>query len=231
MLSLACQAQRQPAGAEPPTAAATREIRYSVNFPGSQPEFFSFAIKEDGTARYESRGQEEPKVGQVPHEPYSREFRVSHDVRQRLFTLAQQAGYFNADFEYKKGRVAFTGAKVLAYSGPEGDYQTKLNFSTDPVIQELVETFYNIAMTLESGRRMVFLRRFDKLGMDAELRNLEYMASSGRAIELHAIEPTLRQVANDASLMKMARERAQKLLARARRSQPQAAAGTGQSAP
>jgi hypothetical protein len=67
----------------------------------------------------------------------------------------------------------------------------------------------------ETSRRLRFLKRFDKLSVDAELKALESRAEAGEAFELHTIAPLLQNITNDVTLLKTARERARKLLERA----------------
>jgi hypothetical protein len=139
-----------------------------------------------------------------------------------VFQLAKQANYFRGNFNYTKGRIANTGTKTLSYSeGPVDSfgkptngvrYETTYNYSENAAIQELTAIFQNISNTLELGRRLDHLRRFDRLGLDAELKRAEEMAKGGQLLELQAILPALQKVVDDSSVLHIARESAQHLI-------------------
>ncbi|HTC78411.1 MAG TPA: hypothetical protein VK657_07330, partial [Terriglobales bacterium] len=145
-------------------------------------------------------------------EPYREKFTMGAADRQRIFALARQAGYFNGNFDFSKHKVAQTGVKTLAYEDATRHYQTTYNWSQNPAISELNSIFMAISNTLESGRRLSYLMRFDKLGLEKELKGMEQAAAAGELRELAAIAPTLEQLASDASYMHIVQERARHLL-------------------
>ena len=138
--------------------------------------------------------------------------RLGRRNRQRIFALARQAGYFNGNFDFSKHKVAQTGIKTLAYEDASRHYQTTYNWSQNPAISELNSIFMAISNTLESGRRLSYLMRFDKLGLEKELKGMEQAAAAGELRELAAIAPTLEQLASDDSYMHIVQERARHLL-------------------
>jgi hypothetical protein len=201
-------------------------VSFELERPGGQPPHYSIAVESTGRAAY--RAEEQPGQGQDPGEPYVTKFTVSDPNKTRIFELAKQANRFNGKFDYIKSKIANTGAKTLTYS--EGrlpdiyqypvkgvQNQTTYNWSENPAIQQLTQMFEGMAATLEFGRRMDFARRFDKLGLDAELKRLQEMQKSGQVDELQAIAPTLTNISNDVSVMHIARERARQILASAAR--------------
>ncbi len=72
--------------------------------------------------------------------------------------------------------------------------------------------FQSIATTIDYGRKLAFQYRFDKLGMDARLKELVELHAGGMAGELQIIEPLLRKIADDDGMMHMARLQAKQLL-------------------
>ncbi len=72
--------------------------------------------------------------------------------------------------------------------------------------------FLAIAFTMDEGRRLDFLHRYDRLGLDAEMITLAHEVDEGRAMELGTIAPTLDAIAGDTALMQRVRLRAAKLL-------------------
>jgi hypothetical protein len=59
------------------------------------------------------------------------------------------------------------------------------------------------------------LHRFDKLGLEDELKGMENAAESHNLAELQIIAPTLKSIADDTTVLNIARQRAKKLLAKA----------------
>jgi hypothetical protein len=59
------------------------------------------------------------------------------------------------------------------------------------------------------------LRRFDKLGLEEELKAMENAAESHNLAELQIIQPTLESIAQDSTVLNIARKRAKKLAAKA----------------
>ncbi len=198
-------------------------ITFDLVFPGAMPSHYSVSVESTGRAAYRSdeMGTQETKelsTGQ----PYLEEFTISDTNRTRIFRLAAEANYFRGNFDYTRHRVANTGTKTLTYSeGPSDSFgkptkgvrnQTVYNYSENPAIQQLTAIFDGISNTFQLGQRLAYLRRFDKLGLDAELKRAEELAQEGRLQELQAIAPTLRQVAEDDGVLHIARQRAQHLL-------------------
>jgi hypothetical protein len=198
-------------------------ITFDLAFPGTTPSHYSIAVESTGKAAYRSddlgtEGQRASAAGS----PYLLEFIVSEATCTQIFNLARELNYFRGDFNYTKTRVADTGTKTLSYSeGPANSFdtptngkrtQTVYNYSQNGSIQQLTAIFQRISSTLELGRRIAFLHRFDKLGLDAELKRADEMAAENQLLELQAIAPTLRAVAGDYSVLHIAREHAEHLL-------------------
>lgn len=196
------------------------------------PGHYAIAVDSTGTAAY--RSDETGQDSQTPGVPYILKFQVSEPTRSRIFELANEVNHFRGNFDYTKGRIAQTGTKTLTYM--EGhlpnDFEhavkghensTSYNWSENPAIQELTKIFQNMSSTFEIGRKLEFEKRFDKLGIDAELRNLESMQKEDGVQQLHVIVPVLKNIINDASLMHIARERARKIIERAQQPKEQEA--------
>ncbi len=198
-------------------------VTFDLVFPGAVPAHYSVAVESSGRAAYRS---DEIAAGGPPEtatgDPYLVYFVVSEATRTRIFKLAAAANYFNGRFNYTKSRVANTGTKTLTYSeGPAVPFgkptagvrsSTVYNYSENPDIQRLTTIFQDISESLELGRRLNYLHRFDKLGLDAELKRAVEQAHEGQLLELQAIAPVLKAVADDSDVMHIARQRAQELL-------------------
>ena len=62
----------------------------------------------------------------------------------------------------------------------------------------------------------MFLRRFNKLGLEEELKAMESAAESHSLAELQIVVPTLESIADDPAILNIARQRAKRLLAKAK---------------
>jgi len=200
--------QSEPSSPRPPTAST---VTFSLEWPGVEPHHYVITADSNGDTVYRS-WTAEPNGSSGDGDPYVRTLTLSVTARDRIFALARQLSYFNGDFEFHKHRVAFTGDKTLAYSDPEKRYETRYNWSENAGISELTTLFEGISTTIESGRRLERLYRFDRLGLDEELKNLERLTTEHQATELQLIAPILEQLASDAGVMNIARQRARHLL-------------------
>jgi hypothetical protein len=79
----------------------------------------------------------------------------------------------------------------------------------------LTNTFLAIAYTLDEGRRLEFLHRYDRLGLDEEMTLFGQETEAGRAMELGTISPTLAAIVDDNAIIQRVRLRAQKMLEQA----------------
>lgn len=196
-------------------------VSFEFEHPGVDPAHYVIAVESTGVAAYRSEPLAEK--GQAPGDPYIVKFTASQATRDKIFKLARQVNFFKGQFDYTKTRIANTGVKTLTYkeghlpndlehSNKGQQSQTTYNWSENPAIQELTRMFQGISTTIEFARRLDFARRFDKLGLDAELKRMAEMQKSGQLEEVQAIAPTLKNIANDVSVMHIARQRAQEIL-------------------
>ncbi len=65
---------------------------------------------------------------------------------------------------------------------------------------------------MDEGRKLEFLHRYDRLGLDAEMISFGQELTAGRALELGSISPTLAAIADDTAVIQRVRLRAQKML-------------------
>jgi len=175
-------------------------------------------VDSSGNARYISReksqADQNAKEGiQEPEPDFELSFTMSSKNRDKVFQLAKDTNYFNGSFDYTAHRIANTGTKVLTYADSARIFQTTYNWSENKSIDQLTKLFQGISCTIEHGRKLQFLRRFDKLGLEKELKGMEEAAQSGYMAEIQIIAPTLENIANDPAILHIARERARRLLA------------------
>lgn len=226
---LACAAQAQTAALEPnsPGDKHMPTVTFELLFPDVRPAHYTIAVESSGRALYQSGDEDAGRakaVQGIPHTlRYTLRFIASAATRTRIFDLARQAGYFQGNFDYTKHRVANTGSKTLTYSAssteatpaspPAGvGHTTTYNYSENPAIQQLTAIFQGISASAELAARLEHLRRFDRLGLDEELRQAEEMAQNGQLVELQVAIPALQAVVDDPSALNIARQRALHLL-------------------
>ncbi|MFL6387506.1 MAG: hypothetical protein ACJ71U_08470 [Terriglobales bacterium] len=180
-----------------------------------KPQNVTITVQSTGSARYVSRNPfSSPEPGADPD--YTLDFTLSSRSQQKLFRDAREANYFNGDFSFKKHVVASTGKKTLTYSDPVRHFSTTYDYSDNKAIEEITNLFSGISNTIEHGRKLAYLHRFDKLGLEDELKAMEDAAESHNLAEVQIIAPTLKSIQDDTKVLNIARQRAKRLLAKAK---------------
>jgi hypothetical protein len=204
--------QNSAAGAGQNSVAAP-SITFDRLWSSFTPQSVTLTVSANGAAKYSSRNPE--KTGDDVDD-FQTEVTISPAARDKLFRYAKEANYFDGDFTFRKHVVASTGKKTLSYSDPARHFSTTYDYSENKAIQEITNIFSGISNTIEHGRKLKFLRRFDKLGLEEELKAMENAAESHNLAELQIIQPTLQSIAEDSTVLNIARQRAKKLLAKAK---------------
>jgi len=187
--------------------SAVPTVTFTLDWPVAKPPHYSISIESAGRATYTAAGG----TGD-PAEPYTRNFTVTDATRERIFAAAKSLDYFRGQFDFTKHPIAFTGRKTLSFTDPDRHFQTTYNWSENAQLMDLTHLFQAIENTLASGRKLEYLHRFDRLGLNAELKAMEEAAKDHYLAEVHTIEPLLRQIADDPNVMDLARQRARRLL-------------------
>jgi len=203
--ALAKQAATQVSSAADPTSVC---FTYMWN-EGVPWQSYSIQVRVDGKTHFEGL----PNPSQDGDaDPVQEDFTMSEANRQKIFDSALKLNYFRGDLDSHLKRIAQTGAKTLAYKSTQVQGSSTYNYSQNPDVQQLTQLFQGLAITLDFGRKLAWNYRFDKLGMNQTLRELEDLQASHEVEEVRAIEPILRKIANDPSLMNISRQSAQRLL-------------------
>ena len=211
LISLAATAQNAEPSLSPddPNAAqAGPVVTFAQNWPAATPAFFSVAVSSTGRVAYQSSAKE--KAG----DPYEVKFTISPENQKLVFQLADNLKHFHGDWDYKKGKIAFTGTKTLSFKDANNNFTTTYNWSDNLQIQQLTTLFQSISETIELGRKLADTYRFDKLGVDAVLKSMEAAAKNNQLAEIQAVQPILSKLAKDSSLMNISRRRAEFLLSK-----------------
>lgn len=195
------------ASAQTPLATAD-EIGFERDWPAQVTPYFRVVVHGDGSGLVTTAREMVPDASAVTP------IQVSSEIRARLFAVEPiVAGSKGCETGSKK--LAQTGRKTLTLRRDGKVLTCTFNYSDDKRMQEAVNAFGAIEVTIEEGPKLVRLRRFDRLGLDAEVSSFLDAVKSGRAIELGNIAPVLRTLAGDGELMERVRNRATDLLAMA----------------
>lgn len=179
---------------------------------------FTIKVQENGSGTYQA--DVVPGVGSyegvsMPSEAtqhVSRAIALTPATVAEIFKTARALNHFNVDCDSKAKNIANTGAKTLSYAGADGKGSCTYNYSENKDVTALTNTFQSIAYTIDEGRRLAFLHRFDRLGLDSEINTFSGEAKEGRALEIGTIAPVLTSIANDDQVMQRVRLAAAKLL-------------------
>jgi hypothetical protein len=186
-------------------------LSFTFDFPGSEPSHYVIAVASDGKASYDSNGK--LTADSEPDQPFRLEFPVSPQTCARMFELLKKAKYLRGQIDSKKQGLASTGVKTLVYK--EGPTSTEATYNYSPIsaVQQLTDLFQSMSGTLESGRRLEYFHRYQKLALDEELKRMEDQSNHGQITELSAIAPVLKEIVADPTVITVVRARAQRLMA------------------
>lgn len=191
-------------------AADPANVTFSLDFPNSSPEHYSISVQSDGRAHYESSG----KITEDSEDrgTYQSDFSFSNATCAHIFQLAAQARYFAGKVDSGNKKIAFTGAKKLAYKDGQRSTSADYNYSTVPAVQQLTTLFQSVSATLEFGRRLTYFHRYQKLALDDELKRMEDQARHAELTELQAVKPVLQEIYEDTSVINVVRARARRIM-------------------
>jgi hypothetical protein len=203
----------QAAAANSPALA---EVTFHYERPGVPVPRFTLRVREDGTGNYQAdqaatSSSDTAMRGQAAQH-IDRPLTVSPAMAAKIFTAARGADRFNTVCASKAKNIADTGAKTLSYTGADGSGSCVFNYTENKTASMLTDVFLGIASTMDEGRKLEFLHRYDRLGLDAEMNFLSQEVAAGRALELGTISSTLSAIAEDPELMQRVRLRASRML-------------------
>ncbi len=204
----------------PATKTDSAVVRFSLDWDRGIPwTSYTISVQSDGKAHFDGvPSAEQPAAA----DRFQQDFTMSSANLQKIFELTHRLNNFEGDFESRKRGIAATGEKKLQYTSGPIQHTAEFNWSQNQDVQELTRLFQAMATTMAIGAKLNYQYRFDKLGMDEQLKDLEDLQQQHAVEEVGALEPILRRIASDSALMHISRQTAQKLLQSAG-SAPQAA--------
>jgi hypothetical protein len=214
-----CSASAFAQTAESPTAASAKtqaEVSFQFDRTGLPVPRFTLRLREDGTGSYQADQMEIAATGTSMRgqaaQHIDRPINLSKGTVTKIFKEARTLNNFNVECASKAKNIADTGKKTLSYTGADGSGSCTYNYSENKTVDTLTNTFLSIAYTLDEGRRLEFLHRYDRLGLDAEMISFAQELEAGRALELGTISLMLAAIADDTALIQRVRLKAQKML-------------------
>ena len=190
--------------------SANATVRFTLDFPDSNPSHYEITVGNGGHGSYTSNGELSAGASADP-EPFA--FTLSEKTRQEIFDLAKKSHYFNGKVDSGRSNLANTGAKTLAYKDDSHNTSATYNYSLNPAVQQITEIFQNLSTALEYGRRLSWFHKYQKLALDADLKQMEERQRENTLGDVEAIAPVLEAIAHDSSVMNVSRARALRLLA------------------
>ena len=160
--------------AQQPSADATAAVvKFEFTREGMSVPHFVLAIYEDGGGTYEAdeagRRSADLALQLVSRKHLDRKLTVSSATVGKVFKTARMLQLFNTECASKAKNIADSGTKTLSYSGASGTGSCTFNYSDNKSVTMLADIFLGMSYTLDVGRKLDFERRFDRLGLDAEM--------------------------------------------------------------
>lgn len=190
---------------------AAPRITYVKSFPRSTPAYVEIRVEQGGQAQYREAADDENPL----------KFALTPAERDGIFDLAAKLDHFSRPLESNL-KVAFTGTKTFRWEDGNQKHEVQFNYSQDVVAQQLWDWFERIT---ESEIRLITLERaarFDKLGVNQALLQLQAVHEHNRLVAGSQFLPVLDRISKNESYIHMARTRAASLAEAIRKSSSQA---------
>jgi hypothetical protein len=181
-------------------AFAEPQIFYSKSFPGSVPAYLEITLEKSGDGVYK----------EAPDDEQPLKFKLGRKATQEVFALAEKLGHFSRPLESGLP-VAKMGEKTFRWVDGERKSEQKFNYTTDLDAQALHSWFEKITETEQHLIALERTVRFDKLGVNKALLQMQAAIERDRLVALEQFLPWLDRVAKNDSYLNMARERAASL--------------------
>jgi len=180
-------------------AADGPRIFYSRELPGAYPPYVQIVVHYDG------RGVYRESVSDPDDEPV--EFRLRPQEVQEIFHLAEKLNRFRKPLESNL-KVANMGLKTFRWEQGGERYEQKFNFSKNADARLLADWFARITETIRHRVNLERTARFDKLGVNKVLLQLQISMEKNRLVAADQFLPLLDKIAADEAVLNMARSRA-----------------------
>lgn len=193
-----------PPQADAPHDGAT--ITFRKVFKTSYPEFVEIKVNESGTGTLDAR--------QLDEDPNPQPFTIGAPVVQKIFDLAEKLHDFQGiDLEVHR-RLANLGEKTFHYQKGSEAHEVTFNYTIDASANQLLGIFEGITRQETDLADLKRTMRYDHLGVNDVLIQIEADYNSKLLPEPEQFLPTLDQLAADEKFIDIARQRARTLSGR-----------------
>ena len=183
-------------------AAGGPRVEFTKSFPGSIPAYVGISVDTSGKGEYK----------QAVDDDQPQPIQLEASEAAQLFALVEKLGKFSTPLESGL-KVAFTGTKTFRYEDSDTKHETKFNYTQDPDGQLLLDWFERIAETSRHVINLERTARFDRLGLDEALLQLQATFDQHRLAGARQLLPILDRIAKNKSAFNRVRERAATLAA------------------
>jgi hypothetical protein len=205
---VSCLAPTKNARSSP---AGSAVFTYRRIFKSSTPEFIELKVEENSDkASYEIR--------QLDEDPGATPFEISPVLRNKIFELVAQLNYFNGiDLEIHR-KIANLGEKTFRWERGSEAHEVKFNYTVNPAASQLLQICEGLARQQELVEVLQRRMKYDRLGVNDALLDLETDFSKGVLPEPQRLLPLLDQISADYRFVEIARQRARSLAEKIRHS-------------
>src|SRR5438270_13792560 len=141
--------------------AAEPRLFFSKSFPGSTPAFVAITVEHDGSGVYKEAPEDETPL----------KFQLSASDSAEMFALADKLDRFKRPLESPL-KVAQMGMKTLRFEEGGRSTEAKFNFSEDVDARLLTDWFERISETGQGYYALERAVKYDKLGVNQALLQL-----------------------------------------------------------
>ena len=192
--------------AAPPTAAV---FTYRRVFKSSSPEFIEIKINE-------SSDQSTYEIRQLEDDPGALPFEVSGALRSKIFELVGELNYFRGQDLDVHRKIANLGEKTFRWERGGEVNEVRFNYTVNTAATQLLQICEGLARQQELIELLQRRMKYDRLGVNDALLQLDTDISKGVLPEPQRVLPILDQIAGDYRFVDIARQRARALAERIR---------------
>jgi len=191
-----------------PAGSPNATITFRKVFKTSYPEFVEIKVTDAGSGTYDIR--------QLDEEANPQPLEVGTALAQRIFQLAAALRDFQGvDIDVHR-RIANLGQKTFRYEKGGEAHEVTFNYTLNDSASQLLDIFEGIAREETDLSDLQRTARYDRLGVNDVLIQVESDYSKKLLPEPSRLLPTLDEIASDQKIIDLARDRARSLAGRIR---------------
>lgn len=180
------------------------QLTYVKVLKGSVPEYEKIVVNINGSGSYEGRNLSDPSN--------PRPFRLSQEVAQKFFALADQMHDFQDVSLESHKRVADLGQKTFKYVNGSESYECSFNYSTNREAGELESLFESLGAVERHISALDYAMRYDHLGLPRVLTLIQIDLNNKSLLDPQLMTGALEAVAGNSNYLHLAQVRAQEIL-------------------